>query len=154
MKKDISHFVQTCLICQQAKPDRSKLPRLLEPLEVPPAAWQVISMDFIEGLPNSGAVNCVLVVIDYFTKYGHFIPLRHPFTAATVAKSFMANVYKLHGMPMAIITDRDRIFTSAWWKELFRLADVSLRMSTSYYPQLDGQTAVESNNGNLLEVFC
>lgn len=91
-------------------------------------------MDFIEGLPNSGAVNCVLVVIDYFTKYGHFIPLRHPFTAATVAKSFMANVYKLHGMPMAIITDRDRIFTSAWWKELFRLADVSLRMSTSYYP--------------------
>lgn len=109
-------------------------------MEVPTEAWQIVSMDFIEGLPTSGAVNCVLVVVDYLTKYAHIIGLRHPFTAASVAKAFMSKVYKLHGMPMAIVSDHDRIFTSHWWKEMFRLAEVSLRMSSSYHPQSDGQT--------------
>jgi hypothetical protein len=140
MKSDISRFIRHCLVCQQAKPDRSKLPDLLQPLEVPSEAWQIVSLDFVEGLPTSGSANCILVVIDYLTKYAHFIPLQHPFSAASVAKLFMSNVYKLHGMPMAIDSDRDKVFTSNWWRELFRLAGVSLRMSTSYHPQTDGQT--------------
>lgn len=94
----------------------------------------------MEGLPQSGSVNCVLVVIDSLTKYGHFIPLRHPFTAAIVAKAFMNNVYKLHSMPSVLISDRDRIFTSSLWQELFKLAGVDLHMSSSYHPQSDGQT--------------
>jgi hypothetical protein len=138
MKADIASFVKHCLVCQQAKPDRSKLPGLLQPLEVPSKAWQLISLDFVEGLPQSGSANCLLVVVDYLTKYAHVIPLHHPFTAATVAKAFMSNVYKLHGLPRAIVSDRDRIFTSKWWQELFRLAEVSLRMSTSYHPQTNG----------------
>jgi hypothetical protein len=69
-------------------------------------------MDFVEGLPLSSSVNCILVVVDSFTKYAHFIPLRHPFTTAGVAKIFMNNIYKLHGMLLSIISDRDRIFTS------------------------------------------
>jgi hypothetical protein len=140
MKSDISHFVKHCMVCQQAKPDRSKLPGLLQLLEVPSEAWQVVSLDFVEGLPTSGSANCILVVVDYLTKYAHFIPLHHPFTVASVAKVFMANVYKLHGMPQAIISDSDRIVTSHWWQELFRLAKVSLRMSSSYHPQTDDQT--------------
>jgi hypothetical protein len=64
-------------------------------------------------------------------------PLLHPFTAADVAKLFLNNVYRLHGLPSAIVSDRDCIFTSHFWKELFRLADVSLQMSSSYHPQSD-----------------
>ncbi|CAO2151592.1 unnamed protein product [Urochloa humidicola] len=140
MKSSVLQFVQSCLICQQAKPDRSKLPGKLQPLPVPDSAWQIISMDFVEGLPTSGHANCILVVIDSFTKYGHFVPLHHPYTAASVAKLFMSNVYKYHGMPISIISDRDRIFNSKLWKELFGLAGVQLQMSSSYHPQSDGQT--------------
>jgi transposase InsO family protein len=136
----VQQFVSSCAVCQQAKPDRSKLPGLLQPLSVPDRAWQVISLDFIEGLPLSGNVNCILVVVDTFSKYAHFLGLRHPFTTLSVAKVFLSQVYKLHGLPSAMISDRDRIFTSKLWQELFRLANVKLQMSTAYHPQSDGQT--------------
>ena len=74
MKSATRAFVQACVTCQQAKPDRTHLPGLLQPLPVPDAAWQTISMDFVEGLPRSGNVNCILVVVDSFTEYGHFLP--------------------------------------------------------------------------------
>lgn len=72
----------------------------------------MISMDFINGLPASGHYNSILVVIDKYTKYGHFIPMHHPFTAQKVAEAFVDNVYKLHGLPQHFISDRDPIFTS------------------------------------------
>ncbi|CAO1939527.1 unnamed protein product [Urochloa humidicola] len=140
MKAHVKTFVDQCQVCQQAKPDRSKYPGLLQPLPVPSAAWQMISMDFIEGLPKSSGKDCILVVVDRFTKYSHFIPLSHPFTAAGVAKAFFDNVYKLHGLPDSIVSDRDKVFTSTFWRELFKLAKVSLCMSSSYHPQTDGQT--------------
>ena len=128
--------MRSCLTCQQAKPDRSRLPGLLQPLPVPDRAWQVISIDFIEGLPLSGGFDCILVdsilvVVDTFSKYAHFLGLKHPFTAAGVAKLFLSQVYKLHGFPNAIVSDRDRIFTSHLWQELLKLAGVDLCMSSA-----------------------
>ena len=75
MKQTVQNFVHQCQACQQAKSGHIKTPGLLQPLPVPTQAWQVVSLDFIEGLPKSDHFNAILVVIDKFNKYGHFIPL-------------------------------------------------------------------------------
>lgn len=121
LKQTVHQFVQQCSICQQAKVDHTKLPGLLQPLPVPVQAWEVVSMDFVEGLPPSDRYNAILVIVDKFSKYGHFIPLHHPYTTMHIAKLFLDNVYKLHGLPKAIISDRDPIFISTLWRELFKL---------------------------------
>lgn len=140
MKQQVRNYVQTCNICQQAKPERVNYPGLLQPLPTPEGAWHTITMDFIDGLPQSRKFNCILVIVDKFTRYAHFLPLQHPFTAAKVALSFLDNIYKLHGLPKIIISDRDPVFTSKFWKELFQNIGTELRMSTPYHPQTDGQT--------------
>jgi hypothetical protein len=126
LKQSVHDFVRQCQICQQAKTERIKTPGLLQPLPIPDQAWEIISLDFIEGLPPSDNYNALLVVIDKFTKYGHFIPIKHPFTALQIAQVFMNNVYKLHGLPKTIISDRDRVFTSAIWQQLFKMSDTKL----------------------------
>lgn len=140
MKQDIRRYVQQYTVCQQAKSEHVKLPGLLDPLPIPTEAWSIISLDFVEGLPKSGSFDCILVVIDKFSKYGHFIPLSHPYTALTIAQKFMDNVYRLHGLPSVIISDRDPIFTSNVWQQLFRLSDTKMNMSSANHPQTDGQT--------------
>lgn len=97
-------------------------------------------MDFIEALPVSQSYTCILVIVDTFTKYANFLPLKHPFTALSVARLFHDQVYKHHGLPTSIVSDRDKIFLSTLWQELFRLAGVQLRMSSAYHPQTDGQS--------------
>jgi hypothetical protein len=86
-------------------------------------------LDFIQGLRRSGHADCILEVVDTFSKYDHFIGLLHPFMALKVAQIFIAHV-----------SDRDKIFTSTLWQELFHLSDTQLQMSTTYHPQSDGQT--------------
>jgi hypothetical protein len=140
LKKDVVQYVAACQICQQAKSEHVKLPGRLQPLPIPPSAWHTVSLDFIEGLPTSNKYNTILVVIDKFTKFAHFLPLRHPYTAASIAQIFVDNVYKNHGLPEVIISDRDKIFISKFWQQLFRLADTTLNLSSSYHPQTDGQT--------------
>lgn len=140
MKSAILRYVQSCAICSQAKLDRAAYPGLLQPLPVPRSSWEVVSMDFVEGLPLSGSANAILVVVDKFSKYNHFLPLKHPFSASSVARLFMDNIFKLHGMPLRIVSDRDKVFTSRFWQLLFQLSGTELRMSTTYHPQTDGQT--------------
>jgi hypothetical protein len=134
IKQDVTTFVNNCQVCQQSKSEHSRLPGLLQPLPVPTQAWYTIRMDFIEGLPKSRKYDSILVVIDKFSKYAHFLPLTHPYTATTVAQVFFDQVYKLHGLPTEIITDRDRIFTSTFWQTLFHLAETYLRCMTHACP--------------------
>jgi transposase InsO family protein len=140
LKKSVKEWVDKCDICKKAKPERIAYPGLLQPLKVPAGAWEVISMDFVDGLPKSGGFNCIMVVVDKFSRYAHFVPLAHPYTAHSVALAFMREIHKLHSMPLEIVSDRDPIFTSKVWQELFRIAGTKLCMSTAHHPETDGQT--------------
>jgi transposase InsO family protein len=103
-------------------------------------AWQHITMDFIEGLPKSQGKEVILVVVDRLTKSAHFITMAHPYSAQSVAQAFVDNVIKLHGPPISIVTDRDRIFTSDLWQQVFKSLDIKQKLSTAYHPQMDGQS--------------
>jgi hypothetical protein len=97
-------------------------------------------MDFIESLPRSNGFSVILVVVDRLTKYAHFAPVKHPYTTQQIAHIFFSNVVKLHGLPKSIMSDRDRVFTSHFWQELFKLVGTQLHLSSAYHPQSDGQT--------------
>lgn len=133
-------MISECHQCQISKHETCRSPGLLHPLPIPSQAWQHITMDFIEGLPPSHSKDTIWVIVDRFTKYSHFIALHHPYTASHLAHLFLDTIYKLHGLPLSIVFDRDRIFTSHFWKELFHLLGVQQHMTTAYHPQTDGQS--------------
>ena len=99
-------------------------------------------MDFIEAFPKVGGKSVVLPIVDRFSKYAHFIPLGHPYSVASIARAFFDSIVRLHGFPCSIVSDRDTVFTSAFWRELFRLAAVKLNVSSAFHPQSDGQSEV------------
>ena len=76
-------------------------------------------MDFIEGLPKVEGCSTILVVVDCLSKYAHFVCLKHPYSAKTVAAAFVKEIVRFHGLPISIISDRDQIFMSHFWKEIF-----------------------------------
>lgn len=142
MRKDVKRFVAACDQCQRQNYEALKPPGLLQSLPIPEAIWVDISMDFIEGLPPSQGKNAILVVVDRLSKYGHFIAISHPYTATGIADIFLKEIFRLHGMPRSIVSDRDPIFTSHFWETLFKLQGTKLCRSSAYHPQSDGQTEV------------
>lgn len=139
LKIDAREFVLSCDTCKKCKYENVTYPRLLQPLPIPNQAWTSVSMDFIEA-PKSKGKDSVLVVVDRFTKFAHFIGLAHPYMAQEVAKAFMDWIVALHRVPRFIISDRDKIFTNSFWQELMRSMGIKLNMSIAYHPQTDGQT--------------
>jgi hypothetical protein len=140
MKGDVTTFIKNCPTYQKNKAENVPYPGLLQPIPIPGMAWQLITMDSIEALPRSEGKDTILVVVDKLTKYAHFISLSHPFTTKTIVQIFIDNVFKLHGLPLAIITDKDRIFTSQLWQDLFKSLNVKLIFSSACHPQTDGQS--------------
>lgn len=115
MHRKVQQYVLACPTCQQQKT-----------LPIPSQIWEDVSIDFVEGLSKSQGYDTVLVVVDRLSKYSHFIGLKHPFTAASVAQKFIQEVVKHHGFPATIVSDRDRIFLSLFRKELFKLQGTQL----------------------------
>ncbi|KAJ4811165.1 polyprotein [Rhynchospora pubera] len=140
LKESVHTHVRGCEVCQLTKGEHIATPGLLQPLPIPELAWNSVSMDFIGGLPKSEGREVILVIVDRLTKYAHFISLSHPYTASKVAQLFLENVYKLHGLPSNIVSDRDPLFTGIFWRELMVKLGVKLNFSTAYHPQSDGQT--------------
>jgi hypothetical protein len=135
-------FVRSCDVCQRNKTPTTQPAGLLQPLDVPSQVWADISMDFIEGLPKVHDKSVVQTVVDRFSKYAHFIALSHHYTAASVARAFFDGIVRLHGFPSSIVSDRDQVFTSNLWRDLFKCAGVKQRLSTTFHPQTDGQSEV------------
>ena len=142
MRKDIKDFVASCQICQQNKYEALSPAGLLNPLPIPEHIWTEVSTDFISGLPHAKGVDTIMVVVDCLSKYSHFLPLSHPFTAKEVDKVFVKEIVRLHGFPKVIISDWDQIFLSRFWSELFHSSGTKLKYSTSYHPKTDGKIEV------------
>jgi len=112
-------------------------------------------MDFIEGLPKSLGKSSILVVVDRLTKFAHFIPLTHPYSAKSVATVFVENIYRLYGLPNVIVSDRDSVFTSEFWREFWSLQGTKLHFSTAFHSQTDDQSEVVSRClETYLRCFC
>ncbi|CAL2247817.1 unnamed protein product [Prunus armeniaca] len=140
LKADVKRFVAACDTCQRNKYESIRPPGLLQPLPIPETIRQDIAMDFVEGLPSSHEKNCILVVVDRLSKYGHFVALKHPYTAAQGAQLFIKEIFRLHGLPRTIVSDRDPTFLSQFWTAFFQSQGTKLCHSSAYHPQSNGQT--------------
>ena len=140
MWKIVKDYVTTCDTCSRSKIPRHRPYGLLHPLPVPEKPWSSISMDFITDLPDSKSFDTIMVVVDRLTKMAHFVPCNKTITGEETAKLFIDNIYKYHGFPEDIISDRGSQFVSKFWKTLFKILGVQINLSSAYHPQTDGQT--------------
>ena len=139
MKNDMVVYISRCMKCQQVKVEHQHPTGLLQPLSVPEWKWEMISMDFITGLLMTWRQHdSIMVVVDKLTKAAHFIPVKSTHKIDDIAKIFMKEIFKLHGFPKAIVSDRDVKFTSKFWKGLFTNLGTKLNFSTAYHLQTDG----------------
>lgn len=142
MRRDVHRLVSECRICQQMKYKSKKPIDLLQPIPTPSGLWEDLSLDFITGLPPSHGFTTILIVVDRYSKGTHLGVLPPKYSAHKVVSLFLDIVCKLHGFPHNLVSDRDPIFLSSFWRELFCLSDTKLRYSTTYHPESDGQTEV------------
>jgi hypothetical protein len=113
----------------------------LKPLLIPKWKWDEIAMDFILGLPKTPTgEDCIWVVVDRLTKSAHFIPIKVKDPMDKLARLYVQNVVRLHGVPSAIISDRDSHFTSRFWQSLQKEMGTKLKFSIAFHPQTDDQS--------------
>ena len=152
MDSTIVAYVTSCDACQRNKPSQQSPMGPLMPLPIPEYPWQWVSLDLITGLPRSRSGNDAIVVfVCRLTKMVHYVATTTTVTAPQLATLFMREVVRLHGVPEAILSDRDPRFTAHFWRAFWEQLGTTLTMSTAYHPQTDGQT--ERANRTLEEML-
>ncbi|PKA67250.1 hypothetical protein AXF42_Ash004742 [Apostasia shenzhenica] len=140
LKKDVVEVIKKCVPCQQVKSEHQQPGGLLQPLLIPTWKWEEVAMDFVVGLPRSQRGNdAIWVVVDRLTKSVHLLPMKITDFIDKLAKIYVDQIVRLHGVPTAIISDRVPKFTSHFWKKLHKTFDTNLKFSTAFHPQTDGQ---------------
>ena len=141
MKETVVDYVRSCSQCQQNKASNQKPIGLLKPLPIPEKRWQQVTIDLITQLPKTKNGNDAIVVfVDKLTKMVHYAPTTTNIDAVGMAKLFLHNIVRLHGVPESIVSDRDPRFTSNFWKSLWTQLGTKLHISTAFHPHSDGQT--------------
>ncbi|KAJ2914471.1 hypothetical protein MD484_g5943, partial [Candolleomyces efflorescens] len=136
----VRRYVAACDTCGRIKIPRHKPYGLLKPLDIPERPWKSVSMDFIVKLPKSHGYDSILVVCDRLTRASHFIPCTEELSSPDLAWLFIDRVFRYHGLPDSIVSDRGPTFVSNFWKSLTTCLDIALRHSTAYHPRTDGLT--------------
>ncbi|KAI1676227.1 reverse transcriptase [Pyrenophora tritici-repentis] len=136
----VERWIQNCHSCKRATASREAKQGVLKPLPIPERAWQDVSMDFITHLPESQEYDAILVVVDRLTKIKHFIACHGTCDAEEVSRLFTKHVWKLHGLPQTIVSDRGPQFVSEFWNHLTQRLGIKSLLSTAYHPETDGQT--------------
>ena len=144
MIQDITDYCKSCPTCATSKSPTEKPRGLLKTMPVPTHPWQYIGIDFVGPLPESmnrnGTFDMICVIIDLLTAMVHLVPTKQTYKAADMAEVIFDTVFKLHGLPERIISDRDSLFTSHFWRKLHALLNIELRLSSAFHPQTDGAT--------------
>lgn len=152
MDAEITKYVTSCVSCQRNKPSSQAPMGLLQPLPIPDAPWDQVTMDLITQLPMSiSGYDAIVVFVDKLTKMIHCVATTTTVTAPELAHIFFDNVIRYHGIPTSIVSDRDPRFTSHFWRSLWKQLGTHLRMSTAFHPQTDGQT--ERANRTIEEIM-
>jgi len=147
MKQTIKRYIRNCHTCQRSKASRQPLQGTLRTLPVPQQRWLDLSMDFITKLPTSASFDAIFVVVCRLSKQKLLINCNSDCNAEDLAKLFVTHVWKDHGLPLSIVSDRGTQFISRFWKHLCARLQIKARLSTAFHPQTDGQT--ENANGTL-----
>ena len=140
MEDWIKAYVQSCDECQRNKSPRHAKLGLLQPLELPYAPWLSTSVDFITALPESEGYTQIMVTVDRFSKMAHFVPLHENATTKDCATAFRQNIWKLHGLPEDIVSDRDTKWTGEFWHNVCKMLGIKRNLSSAFHPQTDSQT--------------
>ena len=152
MDAEVARYVAGCEQCQRNKPDNRGKQGMPLAIETPERAWDTLCMDFIGPLPRTAAgYDAVMVVIDKLTRYVYYLALKTTSTAQEVYGLLERHVLGERGIPRYIISDRDSRFTSHFWEGLWRGMGTTLKRSTAFHPQTDGQT--ERANRTLVEAL-
>jgi hypothetical protein len=154
MARTVRQYIAGCFKCQTCK---AKAPNSYSArgMTTNGQRWDNLSMDFITKLPMTAkGHDCIWTVVDRTTKRAHFIAGRTSDTAEDVANSFIKNIFKLHGVPRSIISDRDPKFVSEFWREVWEKLDTKIKMSTSNRPQTDGQSEIVNKAiGTMIRIY-